>query len=135
MSRLGRNAVLFAWALGVACAGCSGPNISTVTGEVTLDGQPLKEGIIRFVPVNGDTPTADAPIVNGRFKAPVPPGQKRVEISAPKPGKKRKAYDTPDSPEVEDVGELIPERYNAKSELPLTVQQGAQEKRFELKGK
>jgi len=105
-----------------------------VSGEVTLDGKPLKEGVIRFVPEDGKSPTADAPVADGKFQATVPAGKKRVEISAPKVVGKRKMYDTPDSPVVDEVAELIPAKYNVRSELTLTVGRGAQKEKFELKG-
>src|SRR5687768_3380434 len=108
MSRVRRGAVLFAWLLALACAGgCSEAGKATVSGQVTLDGQPLKEGVIRFVPADGRSTTADAPVVDGRFKAAVPPGEKRVEISAPKVVGKQKMYDTPDSPAADVVVELL----------------------------
>jgi hypothetical protein len=120
----------------VALAGCSGGNArGTVSGAVKLDGEPLKRGIIRFVPVDGKSQTADAGIADGKFTATVPLGEMAVEITAPKVVGKHKAYDTPDSPVVEDVVELLPARYNVRSELRMTVQKGSQEKVFELKSK
>jgi hypothetical protein len=134
MRRLITDAVLVGWLLALACAGgCSRAGKATVRGEVTLDGQPLKEGVIRFVPADGQSPTADAAIVAGRFTATVPLGEKRVEISAPKVVGKRKMIDTPESPWVDEVAELLPPHYNVRSELTMTVQRGTQEKRFELK--
>ena len=59
----------------------------------------------------------------------------RVEFSAPRVVGRHKAYDTPDSPVVDDVAELIPARYNVKSELTLTVRSGAQTKDFPLSSK
>ena len=52
---------LFALTLCLAAVGgCSSTSgKGTVAGEVTFDGQPLKEGVIRFVPVDGKSPTAD----------------------------------------------------------------------------
>jgi hypothetical protein len=117
-------------------AGCTGGGgRGTVSGEVQLDGQPLKQGIIRFVPADGQSQTADAAITDGKFTAQVPVGEKVVEITAPKVVGKHKAYDAPDSPEVEDVAELLPARYNARSELRMTVAKGKQEKVFELQSK
>jgi hypothetical protein len=117
-------------------AGCSGGNTAaTVQGEVTLDGRPLKQGLIRFVPLDGKTPTADTGISDGEFNATVPVGEMRVEITAPKVIGKHKMYDTPGSPVVEDVVELLPSRYNVRSELRMTVKRGSQEQRFELKSK
>ena len=45
---------------------------------------------------------------------------------------KRKMYETPDSPTVDVVEELLPERYNAQSELSITVKAGSQEAEFPL---
>jgi hypothetical protein len=137
MTFLSRTVVALAVVLSLmASAGCfyeSGKG--TVNGEVTLDGQPLKEGTVRFEPVDGKSPTASATIVDGRFSAAVPVGEQRVQISAPRVVGKTKMLDTPDCPEVDKVEELIPECYNLRSELNLTVQAGSQEKRFELKTK
>jgi hypothetical protein len=135
MTRLTTNVVVLL--LGLSCAaGCSSEaGKGTVSGEVTLDGQPLTEGVIRFVPVDGQSPTADTAIVVGRFGAAVPIGKKRVEISAPKVVGKRKMYDTPNSPWVDDVAELLPARYNVRSELTLTVSKGSQQKHFQLTSK
>lgn len=124
-------------ALVVVAAGCGSGDASkgTVTGEVTLDGQPLKTGLIRFVPADGKTPTADAAITDGKFTAVVPLGEKKVEISAPKVVGKTKMYDTPDSPVVDQVTDMIPKQYNVQSTLTLTVQKGTQEKKFELRSR
>jgi len=44
-----------AWAL--ATAGCGGNGLVTVTGKVTLDGQPLSDATVIFVPVEGANKT------------------------------------------------------------------------------
>jgi len=118
----------------VVSVGCSSEDAAkgTVTGEVTLDGQPLKTGLIRFVPADGKTPTADATITDGKFTAVVPLGEKKVEISSPKVVGKIKMYDTPDSPVVDQTKDIIPQQYNVRTTLTLTVQKGTQEKKFEL---
>ena len=46
---------------------------------------------------------------------------------------KRKAYDTPESPTVDIVEELIPARYNVNSELKVTVKKGSNAFTLELK--
>jgi hypothetical protein len=114
--------------------GCSSDTKhGAVNGTVTLDGQPIKTGIVRFVPADGQTATADAVIAEGKFTANVPPGEKRVEISAPKVVGKRRMM--PESPEIEITEELLPARYNVKTELTLTVTAGSQSKDFELQSK
>lgn len=116
--------------------GCAGDSsVGTVSGTVTLDAQPLKTGIIRFVPADGRTTTTDASITDGRYEVKTPPGEKKVYITAPKVVGKKKAYDAPDSPVVDIVQELLPLRYNAQSELTFSVAPGRQSKDFELKSK
>jgi len=134
MSRL-RNvsaALLCFGSLG-GIAGCGSPEgQGMVTGTVTLDEAPLAEGVVRFVAVDGDSPTASAPVTKGKFVARLPVGQMRVSFSAPKVVGTRQMYDTPDSPVVDVVEELLPGRYNVRSELTLDVEQGSQEVSFPL---
>ncbi len=104
----------------------------TLTGTVTLDGQPLASGLIRFVPADGRTASADATIETGKFTVVVPVGEKTVWISAPKVVGKRKTYNSPDSPTIDVVQELLPARYNSQSTLKCTVGPGSQQPTFEL---
>jgi hypothetical protein len=107
-----------------------------VTGMVSFDGQPLKSGNIRFDPADGHSATADAMITDGKFSATVPPGEKRVSITAPKIIGTKKVYETPNSPTVDLTEEMLPKRYNAQSELKVTVKLGNQElPAFDLKSK
>jgi hypothetical protein len=117
-----------------ACA--DGPPRGTVIGKVTLDGQPVETGSIRFAAVDGKTPTAGAQIKSGEYKAEVPVGDVRIEITAPKKiGSKKEFEGAPDSGTVDVVTEAIPARYNLKSELTMTVEKGTNTKDFELKSK
>ncbi|HEY1189273.1 MAG TPA: hypothetical protein VGE74_16595 [Gemmata sp.] len=129
-------AVPFALLLGCAALGCSsGSSEAVVSGEVFLDDQLLPKGLIRFVPTDGKLSPKDTEIVNGRYALVVPPGEMKVEITAPKVVGKRKMYDAPGSPEVEDVKELLPARFNTQSTLKMTVVPGRQEKRFDVQSK
>jgi hypothetical protein len=117
----------------MAAYGCSSDSSKgAVSGTVTLDGQPLQSGLIRFVPVDGQTPTADAIITDGEFSVEVPVGEKRVSISAPKIVGKRPAYQAPNAPMIDIVEELLPARYNVSSELTLNVKGGRQDAEFKL---
>ena len=113
----------------------SKPSGGTVKGTVTLDGQPLAAGQILFVAVDQNAQAAEATITAGQFEALVPPGEKRVEIRAPKVSGKKKLYDTPDSPTVDVIAELLPAKYNVDSELKLTVDGSVQEQKFDLQSK
>ncbi len=117
----------------LALAGCSQSTThGTIEGTVTLDGLALPKGVVRFVPVHESSQTASASIVEGRFTAKVPVGMMRIECSAPKIIGRRKMYNTPSSPEVDVVGELVPARYNMRSELTFDVQPGSQQQVIEL---
>lgn len=116
--------------------GCGGTtSLATVNGTVTLDGKPLKEGLVTFVPIDGKGQPADGKIVDGKFSVAIKPGEVKVMFSAPKVVGKKKMYDTPDAPTVDDVKELIPERYNAQSQIKLTVKGGTQSETYELQSK
>ena len=116
-----------------ATVGCSADSSKgTVAGTVTFDGNPIKSGVIRFVPIDGESPTAEAIITDGKFSETVPIGEKRISISAPKVVGKRPAYQTPGAPSVDIVEELLPARYNLASELTLDVQGGRQNVAFGL---
>jgi hypothetical protein len=124
---------LLLFAAGFGCSG--GPRWGTVAGQVTLDGKAVERGDVRFVPTNGRTPTSGGQIKDGKYTAKVPVGTMRVEITAPKVVGKRKLFDTKDSAWDEITEEMIPVRYNTKSDLTLTVESGVNLKDFDLKSK
>lgn len=105
-----------------ALAGCSPP--PQISGTVTLDGQPLPEGYIAFVP-DGTGPHASgtgsgANIVNGSYLLRAPQGKYLVEITASKllplpPGQKGMDGAT------EEVRQYLPDRYNSKTELKQEI--------------
>ena len=110
--------------------GC-GSSQATVAGKVMLDGQPLASGTIRFVPSDGASATAGGPIKDGAYSLELPPGKKRVEISATKVIGKRQVYQgDPKSPVVDDVREVIPPQYNASSTLTADIVKGSNKQDF-----
>jgi hypothetical protein len=117
--------------------GCSADSKeSAVTGTVTLDGQSLQSGNIRFDAADGHAHAAEATIADGKFSAKMAPGEKRVTITAQKVVGKKKAYDAPNSPVIDLTEEMLPKRYNAQSEIKATVAAGSSElPAFELKSK
>jgi hypothetical protein len=130
-----RRWVLLALLAAVGCSG--GLPYGDVQGEVTLDGKPLKDGYIRFAPVDGKTPSAGAVIADGRFREQVPVGTHRIEITSPQPPKgydpaKIRRGTIDDGTPMEDQ---IPPRYNLRSELTLDVKKGSNTPRFDLKQK
>ena len=126
-----------AMALGTAICGCGGkspdarPRIA-VTGTITLDGQPLDNAVIRFVPlaeVNG--PKASVAVTAGRFELPSESGpvagRHRVEIESTDHG----GIAPDDETALAEVASgkrkpaktvKIPAIYNARSTLERTIQ-------------
>jgi hypothetical protein len=121
----------------VTALGCGGGGSGArVHGRVTLDGAPV-DGSIRFVPTDGKTPTAGAPIEGGEYSAEkIPVTSMRVEITAAKGGPQPpRTYDTANPQPLIQTKELIPARYNTKSDLKCDVQRGDNTFNFELVSK
>lgn len=119
----------------VILAGCQkedGPAKFPVSGQVTLDGTPLAEGQISFMPSNGVGISTGGKITNGSYRVDVPLGEMRVEVRAPIKVGEKPAYDAPDSPKVPIIEEKIPVKYNANSELKATVVKGTNKADFKL---
>jgi hypothetical protein len=99
-------------------------------GKVTVDGQPIAQGSLQFVPKDlGKASVTSAAIVEGRYVAEaVPRGSVRVLLSASKEtGKMVTQYSTP-RPEVIN---LIPNKY--RSGISMEVSGDDPNANFELK--
>ena len=115
----------------VGC-GSQGPERATISGTVTYMGEPLKTGVIRLVPMPGTTaPVSTAPITDGRYTLSahggVPVGTHKIEIMANRPNKQApvEVEDFPGLASKANVEQYIPEKYNKKSELTITVPSGS----------
>ena len=112
--------------LPVLLAGCSkGRPMGDVRGRVTINGQPLAQGAVRFIPVNGDTHTTGGDVKDGSFRVQVPVSKQRVEFSANVIDREK----TPPNATADQIimKMLVPDRYNARSELTLDVVSGVNE--------
>ncbi|AMV40528.1 hypothetical protein [Planctomyces sp. SH-PL62] len=110
------------------CGGQEGPPREPVEGVVTLDGEPLEKGLITFTPAAGGELVVSGLIVDGTFALPREEGPglgpHRVDVWSKKAtGKTLKDADDPENL-VEERVEVIPARYNLKSELRAEVVQG-----------
>jgi hypothetical protein len=123
----------------LAAGGCSGAGSSAgVSGTVTLKGQPVAEGTIRFIPL-GDTPgaMAFAPITAGAYELPADRGPAagayRVEVTATrKTGKKLPVPDSPPGTTRDEEVQYIPAQYNVDSQLQADIAPGQNVKDFAL---
>jgi hypothetical protein len=104
-------------------AGC-GPASATITGEVTVDGKPVENGVISYVPADGNGVPVTATILNGKYEVKTVVGKKSVQISVPVVIGRRKESNSPDAPIVELTEESLPEKYHAKTELTFEVVAG-----------
>ena len=72
---------LFAIALAPLLLGCGSPE-TVVTGSVTINGQPLRQGYITFFPAAGTKATCGAEVIDGQYRVkPMLPGSRRVVIA------------------------------------------------------
>ena len=114
--------------------GC-GASTATVSGEVTIDGQPLDNGVIAYAPADGPGASATAVVEKGKYRLQTTPGAKWVQISAPIVVGQRKEYNSPNAPSVDISEERLPERYNAKTELKFELKPGANVKDWTVESK
>lgn len=123
-------------ALAVAlAAGCSGDGLHAISGQVTLGGQPLENGAIDFLPADGKGPTAGAVVEAGRYAVRTAPGRKIVRIRGyRKVGQEPAVPGDPTSPMIDVNRQIVPERYNAKTELQCEVAAGQDTYDFALAG-
>ena len=132
-ARLGAAAVLGLVALALV-PGCA-PAGATVHGTVTLDGAPLDDASISFVPKDGGQKQAGwATIAGGKYEIPgtagLGTGTFRVEIRA-----SRATGEKSNDPALIGAREIVPARYNSRSELVADVRPGRNVANFALKSK
>jgi hypothetical protein len=121
--------------------GLQGGHRVAVSGAVTLDGQPVEGGAIVFLPEgNGtnDRPKTGVTIEAGKYTIPAEKGpalgKYRVEIRWQKPtGKKIPSDDPPNL--MDETRQVIPDKYNSRSDLTCEVQPGKNTFDFALTSK
>src|SRR5687768_2395617 len=103
---------MFSWAIGCALLCGCGPAMGTVSGTVAVDGQPLKSGIISYVPANGEGEAITATIQDGKYELQTTAGPKQVQISAPVVIGQRKSFEGPNAPLEDITEEGLPDKYH-----------------------
>jgi hypothetical protein len=117
--------------LALSAGGCL--NLSAariqVSGEVTLDGEPVKAGTITFHSLAGSVETMGT-ITDGQFQ--IPPeqgplaGENRIEIHWPRTSAAESGTDVPETTEA------IPPDYNTKTNLVADLQRNVNVLRLHL---
>lgn len=115
----------------VLLLGCSPSDRGEVSGTVKLDGLPIEEGSIQFIPVEGTTgPSAGAIIAQGKYHIPASHGaavgKNRVELRAFKLSAKKIQDPTalPGTTTSERVPAFPPE-YNDRSTVVKDIRSGS----------
>jgi hypothetical protein len=135
-----RNRFLWILIAGVLLspAACDNVRPVEVSGTVTLDGKPLPSGTVEFQPLS-DGQARVAYIEDGEFELPADQGllpglEFQVVLKAfRKTGRKYLNRDM--SASAEETIQYLPEAYNSRSTLRVTISRDRQENhfRFELK--
>ena len=118
------------------CGSESGPERVVVSGTVSFNGQPIQSGLIRFRPMRGtNAPVSGAEILNGVYSVTawggVPVGKHKIEVFAHRTGSQEENT-TPNSPFLDmntsvRGGQYIPEKYNTKTVLEISIPSGSDE--------
>ena len=123
-------------AVGLSVLGLTGcgpdDGLVTVTGTITLDGQPVENGSISLMSVDGRGAGGDV-ITDGHYSARTAPGETAVQIYAHKTVKKQNP--TPEEIErnlTEDQVQLLPSVYNRQSKLRIDITPDSHEFDFNL---
>ena len=119
--------------------GCgSNDGFLRVSGKITLDGTPLKDGLIVFNPAQGESGASiSAEVKNGVYSTRVDSGKKIVKITA------QEEIDNPDLAKTDlkknpliplkITRSIIPEKYNKRTELTVEISQDKSKFDFDLK--
>jgi len=115
-------------------AGC-GKTKTMMEGLVTLDGTPIEKGTIMLIPAKGKGQSAGGGIVAGRYRISASAGPMRVLINAArKDGKMPDPLNPGSGVMVDRYVEYVPDRYNEKSGLEVTIAEGINKHDFALEG-
>lgn len=113
----------------VLLPGCDSKEITEVSGTVNVDGNPLKEGDILFESSDSSSAPAAGKIVDGKYSFKVPPGAKKVLITATREGKKKDAAMGAAARE-----QMIAPEFNVRTTLTADIKAGKQDGvNFEVK--
>jgi hypothetical protein len=116
--------------LGLLLVGCNqapgGAKRAKVEGKVTVNGQPVANGFVRFMALDPDGMNASAIIKDGHYsveeKSGPTKGKYRVEFNVPSAQKKMVPNDDVPGQFREEAPETIPAKYNTKSTIVQAIE-------------
>ncbi|MDZ4819285.1 MAG: hypothetical protein SGJ20_09960 [Planctomycetota bacterium] len=143
--------LLATMSLTVIGCGRAGVERASIDGNVSINGQPVESGSIRFISLEpGGGPSVGGQIQDGKYdideqKGPTL-GKHRVEVQVPfRTGRKIRspfalpptnpAEATDPAAMVDEWAEKAPPQYNTKSTLSVTIEPGQNEHDIEMRSK
>jgi hypothetical protein len=115
-------------------AGCgsSGPNLATVSGRVTLDGDPVSSAMVMFQPDASGSPSYGATDQDGRYELGYKRGQQGAMIGRHTVRIEAEKVIAGPNGEPMKRPKPVPSRYSTTSELKREVKPGQNVINFEL---
>lgn len=126
-------------AVSLALVGCSDSGRLPLNGKVSFNGVPVEYGYVQFTPMAGTTgPTAGADVKDGAYEVAsvrgLFKGSYRVEIQSWKrSGGVSVDPVTGERTQGGDLNQVLPAKYNKKSELTVEIEPAKQSYDFHLK--
>lgn len=118
----------------VTSFGCGRSDMGTVTGTVTLDGKPLAEAFVEFVPTGGQGSTSSGRTdSSGEYELMFSRDVRGASLGPATVRITTRDVSTDDQGNEIWLPEKVPGRYNAKSELSVEVKPGSNRFDFDLK--
>jgi hypothetical protein len=108
----------------------------TISGKVSVEGEPVETGSIMFTPSDGATSVAGGVVANGQYKVSIPPGKKIVQIRGMKKAGQKEVLDEVSGKKYtsETLVRVTPPEYEAAaSPLQANVTKDGETFDFELK--
>jgi hypothetical protein len=140
----GKLAAIVLAALCLFASGCggnrgySGERRFSLSGKVTVDGEPMESGVISFLPQDKGGRVSGGPIKGGTYEVPEAMGATagiyRVEVRWNKPTGRR-VKDAYGEEIMDEYKEGLPARYHSDSELTAEVSAKQTKFDFDLKSK
>jgi hypothetical protein len=107
-------------------AGCQNADLAEVSGRVTLDGKPLSEGLVTFLPAPETAgPEFSGNVSNGEYRVTqsVLPGAYSVKVRSWQ--KTGRIVESPYGGNTDEIIDIIPKRYGSpESELTAELNSG-----------
>lgn len=112
--------------------GCWRDSMVPIGGVVEMDGAPIPQGTIQFIPADGAGPSAEAAIQNGRYQVTLARGNKKVLVRGYKVVGELHPWgkDAPSAPQLKSI---VPPRYNDQTELTQTIEKSHDHVDFKLR--